>query len=144
MNKKEEQETIKKEKIIFGVDLPIDGLHFLQNVVYTNVISGNLNFTLTAALLQGLNLLKKKHPKIPQLEFIEKRNYKGGRQSKKGEVVRTSLICSTDDKKWIDNYIVFKLKGDIYFSKISFINDLIEELKISYEDKLVKIPNREQ
>lgn len=142
MDKKDEQESIKKKRIIFSLHLPIVGLHFLQDVVYTNVVEGKINYSLTAAFLEGLRLLQEKNPDIPERESMERRYNRGGKHRKKGEVYQTSFASTLEDKNWIENYIVYKLKEDLFFSKISFINDVIEQLKEKYKGRLLKIPTQ--
>jgi hypothetical protein len=142
MDKKEEQKPIKKKRILFGLHLPIVGLHFLQDVVYTNVVEGKINYSLTTAFVEGLRLLQEKNPDIPERESLERRYNRGGKRRMKGEVYQTSFASTLEDKNWIENYIVYKLKENLFFSKILFINDVIEELKENYKERLLTIPNR--
>lgn len=144
MTKKEEMEEkgiTKKKRIFFVVTFPVEGLFFLQDVVYTNVVQGKIHYNLTSAFTEGLRLLQEKNP-IPKRENLERRYNRGGRHKKKVEVYRTSFDSTFEDKDWIENYIVYKIKEDLFFSKSSFMNDVIDELKENYKERLLTIPNR--
>lgn len=145
MTKKEEMEEkgiTKKKRIFFVVTFPVEGLCFLQDVVYTNVVQGKIHYNLTTAFTEGLRLLQEKNPDIPKRESLERRYNRRGRHKKKVEVFRTSFDSTFENKDWIENYIVYKLKEDLFFSKSSFMNDIIEELKENYKERLLTIPNR--
>ena len=137
--------TIKKPKpTLFTFNLPEEGLSFINELVYTKIVEGYVNYSLTSAFMEGLDLLKEEYPNVPKRLSLERRYYRGGTQKNKGKIHRTSIVSSLEINSWIEDYIVHKLKEDIFFSKTSFFNDLLHELKKKYSNKLIKIPNTNQ
>ncbi len=137
--------TIKKPKpTLFTFNLPEEGLSFINELVYTKIVEGYVNYSLTSAFMEGLDLLKEEYPNVPKRLSLERRYYRGGTQKNKGKIHRTSIVSSLEINSWIEDYIVHKLKEDIFFSKTSFFNDLLHELKKKYSNKLLKIPNTNQ
>lgn len=134
----------KTTPTLFTFNLPEEGLSFINELVYTKIVEGNVNYSLTTAFMEGLNLLKEEYPNVPKRLSLERRYYKGGSQKNKGKIHKTSIVSSLEINSWIEDYIVHKLKEDIFFSKTSFFNDLLHELKKKYSNKLLKIPNPNQ
>lgn len=137
--------AVKKPKpTLFTFNLPEEGLSFINELVYTKIVEGYVNYSLTSAFMEGLDLLKEEYPNVPKRLSLERRYYKGGTQKNKGKIHKTSIVSSLEINSWIEDYIVHKLKEDIFFSKTSFFNDLLHELKKKYSNKLLKIPNTNQ
>lgn len=137
--------VIKKNKpTLFTFNLPEGVLNFINELVYTKIVEGNVNYSLTSAFMEGLILLQKKYPNVPKRLSFKRRYYKGGTQKNKGKIHKTSIVSSLEVNSWIEDYIVYKLNEDQFFSKTSFVNDLLRELEKKYSNKLLKIPNPNQ
>ena len=134
----------KIKPILFTFNLPQEGLNFINELVYTKIVEGNLNYSLTSAFMEGLILLQETYPNVPKRLSLKRRYYKGGAQKNKGKIHKTSIVSSLEINSWIEDYIVHKLKEDLFFSKTSFVNDLLRELEKKYSNKLLKIPNPNQ
>lgn len=132
---------IKKKNIYkFNFNLSLEGLEFIHQLVYTKMVKGEINYTLTAAFIEGLKLLQENYPELPKRISLERRYYKGGSQKNKGKIYKTSVVSTFEINDWIEDYIVYKMTEDLFFSKTSFVNDLLQELKNKYAEKLLIIP----
>ena len=129
-----------KKTYKFNFNLSLDGLEFIHQLIYTKIVKGEINYTLTAALMEGLKLLQENYPELPKRISLERRYYKGGSQKNKGKIYKTSIVSTFEVNDWIEDYIVYRLREDIFFSKTSFVIELLEELKKKYSGSLLDIP----
>ncbi len=87
--------AVKKPKpTLFTFNLPEEGLSFINELVYTKIVEGYVNYSLTSAFMEGLDLLKEEYPNVPKRLSLERRYYKGGTQKKKGKIHKKSLVLS--------------------------------------------------
>lgn len=137
-----EQLDQKKMLYKFNFNLSLDGLEFIHQLIYTKIVKGEINYNLTAAFMEGLKLLQENYPELPKRISLERRYYKGGSQKNKGKIYKTSIISSFEINNWIEDYIVYKLKEDMFFSKTSFVMDILSELEKKYSGSLLNIPKK--
>lgn len=135
-------ETHIDKKVIykFNFNLSLDGLEFIHQLIYTKIVEGKINYTLTGAFIEGLKLLQENYTELPKRISLERRYYKGGSQKNTGKIYKTSVVSTFEINDWIEDYIVYKMREDLFFSKTSFVMDLLQELKNKYADKLLIIP----
>lgn len=133
-----------KNKVLykFNFNLSLDGLEFIHQLVYTKIVKGEINYNLTSAFMEGFKLLQENYPELPKRISFERRYYKGGSQKNKGKIYKTSIISSFEINNWIEDYIVYKLNEDIFFSKTSFVMDILSELSKKYSESLLELPKK--
>ncbi len=120
----------------FSLVIPIEGYVYIKSLMNYHTRNGNLNYSLKAAILEGLELLKKENPLVKDEASLERRFYRGGGQKSKTESFSTSVIIPKRLVNWIDNYILQERKKDEFFSKPDFVNNLVEQLKKQYGKSL--------
>ena len=81
---------------MFTFNLPQEGLSFINELVYTKIVEGNLNYSLTSAFMEGLILLQETYPNVPKRLSLKRRYYKGGAQKNKGKIHKTSIVSSLE------------------------------------------------
>lgn len=123
-----------EKKITYPIHIPVDEYSYIMKIVSFNFQNGNRDYKIKDAFLEGLNILKEEFPNIDDTNSYGKRIYRGGDQKKKPEYVRTSIVLLKKDINWIDSYIINQGNNDIFYTKISFLIDLVKRLKQKYTD----------
>ena len=89
--------AVKKPKpTLFTFNLPEEGLSFINELVYTKIVEGYVNYSLTSAFMEGLILLQETYPNVPKRLSLKRRYYKGGAQKNKGKIHKTSIFSSLE------------------------------------------------
>jgi|LakMenEpi03Aug12_release.lakeMendotaPanAssembly.Ray.scaffolds.fasta_scaffold926092_1 hypothetical protein len=136
-----EKEKIKKVPTVgqFGFIISDSGKKFIQQLVYNKIVEGQLEYSLTDAILDGVYILQKKNPNVPERKNVRRYNQRGPHKSPiTGS--KTSILMPFLTKDWIENYISHKIESDILYTRTIFINDLINLLKKKYKGKLLEVP----
>ena len=120
----------------FSLVIPIDGYIYIRGLLSFKTKQGNLSYSIKAAFLEGLELLKEINPLVKDDTTLERRFYRGGEQKSKAESYATSVIIPKRNVNWIDNYILQERQKDDYFSKPDFIINLVDQLKKKYGKSL--------
>lgn len=129
------EENLDKNQA-FSLVIPIEGYVYIRALMNYKTRQGNLSYSLKAAFLEGLELLKIENPLVKDEAALERRFYRGGEQKSKTESYATSVIITKRNVNWIDNYILQERQKDDFFSKPDFINNLVEQLKKKYGKNL--------
>jgi hypothetical protein len=134
-------EEHKDNTVRFSFKMSMEDFNFLQKLSYNKIVSGNLKYKITSALIEGIEILIKQNPNIPKSSYDELRRYIGGKQKKtKEEYYRTSIDVPKDIHEFIKDYIYYKLEKDSFYTNFYFVAEVIELLKNKYKNKLVEIP----
>jgi hypothetical protein len=129
-----DQEKLKdlkaNENVLFSFAIPIEYFVKLHDYINSKIKSGETNYTLKRAILDGLIILKLEFPDISNKQIGERRFYRGGNQKlNKLTSKKTSINLSLSNVIWIDNFISQERKKDFYFAKVDFFILLINKLK---------------
>lgn len=159
------KEDSKPKSVKFNFTLSSEGREFFDNLIYTNVVKGNLHYNLKSAFLEGLFILQDKNPEIPSRNTTKRRYNKRGKSKSEVKGYVTSILSTLEINEWIEDYICYKInfsevnrneRGDsdhiitnlnesipgvnIYYTKSLFVKELITLLEKKYKGKLLKIP----
>lgn len=116
---------------------------FFKRIIYTNIVEGNLKYTLTSAFYEGLEILQKKNINITQetnlpIRFNKKGRGKGTENVK--NFIITSVVTKPSIKEWIENFIYHRMKKNNTYSKRELIDEIVEVLKKKYSSNILEIP----
>ncbi len=132
--------SVPDEKTTYAFDLQQDSNALFKKLIYHKIVHENdMGYNLTALFKEGINILKDKYPQVDSETPLNRRYYRGGKQKSKGIVNRTSVVTTIRNKNWIDNYILYKMSEDVYFSKTDFINELVEAVRQKYLKEIDKL-----
>lgn len=121
------------KKRTFSLTIPMDKYIYITSLISKKTSEGFYNYNLKDVFAEGLELLKKAFPNISNEKSLERRFYRGGKQSQKIESYSTSSILLVSDINWIDNFIAEKRRENQFFSKTDFIIELVEKLENNYK-----------
>jgi hypothetical protein len=130
-NEVKEDDTKKRT---FSLTIPMDKYIYITSLISKKTAQGYYNYNLKDAFADGLELIKKAYPNISNEKSLERRFYRGGKQSQKIESYRTSTVLLVSDINWIDNFIAEKRKENQFFSKTDFIIELVEQIETFYKN----------
>lgn len=138
----EEQDEIIYPAVKFTFSISDDNKKYIDQVVYTNVVKGQLKYRFSDAIFEGIELLKIKNPDIPERDNkISIRTNKGaGKKISIKSGLKTSILAPYLVCEWVENYICFRIKDDKLYSRTYFINDIVKILKKDYKNKILVIP----
>lgn len=135
------ENTKIKKRLNFCFNLSFENLDFINQLVYTKIVAGELKYSFSEAIKEGIFLLQMENKEIPQRLNLEKRYYREGKKEKNIDVYKTSILSSEELNNWIENYIIFKIENNSPFYKRSnLIEDIIGLLRKKYKKKLLDIP----
>jgi hypothetical protein len=139
MTKQEKTAVLEDNKEIiksFSLQMPAEIYSFLFSKISDKVNQGYFGYNFKSAFLDGLRLLKEKNPAIGYDEVTFKRFFRGLDEEKKtnGVLKKTSILLTQKDINWINNYINNKIKMNLSYSKVNFMEDLVREIKLNKED----------
>jgi hypothetical protein len=131
LEKKVEDKSLNKKQA-FSLAIPIEGYVYIRALQSLKTKQGNLSYSIKAAFLDGLDLLKNENPLVKDDAPLDRRYYKGGDQKSKIESFPTSVVVTKREVNWVNNYILQERQKDDFFSKAGFINNLVDQLKKKY------------
>jgi Arc/MetJ-type ribon-helix-helix transcriptional regulator len=132
-------DNTKRPRLSFN--LSTENHAFINQLVYTKIVKGELKYSFSEAIKEGLLLLQFENSEIPKRLSLERRYYKGGKQEKKKNMYKTSILSSEDINDWIEDYINFKIENNLpFFRRSNVIEEAVELLFKKYKNKLLQVP----
>ncbi|OXA65259.1 hypothetical protein B0A67_24645 [Flavobacterium aquidurense] len=138
MTKEESPSVLENdnEKIkSFSLQMPEDTYSYLFSEISRKINEGNFSYNFKSIFLDGLNFLREKNPKIGFKKVDYKRTNRMHNKEKRASLKATSVLITQRDINWINNYIEENIKKDISYSKVNFVLDLVQEIKINKSAK---------
>ena len=110
-------------------------------MVYTKIVKGELKYSFSEAIIEGLLLLQFENSEIPKRLSLERRYYKGGEQDKEKNMYKTSILPSHELNEWIEDFINFKIDNNLpFYRRSNVIEEAVELLLKKYKKKLLQVP----
>jgi Arc/MetJ-type ribon-helix-helix transcriptional regulator len=132
-------ELTKKPRLSFN--LSTENNTFINQLVYTKIVNGELKYSFSEVIKEGLLLLQLENTKIPKRTRLERRYYKEGKQEKKENMYKTSILSTHELNNWIEDYINFKIDNNLpFYRKAYVIEEAVELLFKKYKKKLLQVP----
>ena len=132
-------EPTKRPRLSFN--LSTENHAFINQLVYTKIVKGELKYSFSEAIKEGLKLLQLENTKIPKRTRLERRYYKEGKQEKKDNMYKTSILSTHELNEWIEDYINFKIDNNLPFYRRAYvIEEAVELLFKKYKKKLLDVP----
>lgn len=129
-----------EDKIKFSFIISDECKKVINQFIYTKIVEGHLKFSLTDAISEGVSILQKKNPNIPERKNITRRFNRRGASKAPVKGKKNSILINLLVYEWIENYTSFRIETDILYSRTLFIIDLVNAIKNKYKGKLLVVP----
>lgn len=129
-----------EDKIKFSFIISDESKKVINQFIYTKIVEGHLKFSLTDAISEGVSILQKKNPNIPERKNITRRFNKRGASKAPVKGKKNSILINLLVYEWIENYTFFRIETDILYTRTLFIIDLVNAIKNKYKGKLLVVP----
>lgn len=132
-------ENTKRPRLSFN--LSTKNHDFINQLVYTKIVKGELKYSFSDAIKEGLYLMQIENPKIPKRLNLERRYYKGGKREKEKNMYKTSILSSQELNDWIEDFISFKIDNNsVFYRRSNVIEESLNLLWKKYKNHLLEIP----
>ena len=132
-------EPTKRPRLSFN--LSTENHAFINQLVYTKIVKGELKYSFSEAIKEGLLLLQFENSEIPKRLSLERRYYKGGKHEKEKKMYKTSILSSHELNEWIEDYTNFKIDNNLpFYRRSNVIEEAVELLFKKYKKKLLQVP----